>query len=220
MPPVPMPPPPRVEPQGVAWSVVPLLTLGFGAPFSFVYAGNKARSWNLAAAGAGYGVAYLADFSALLASSSGSANVLGSLLLLVLWVTTSIHAFVARPAIYPRRTPSDRLNRHAVEMAKYRRMLRDEARRLLAEDPALAHELRIGRPDLPRTYDDGGLIDVNHVPAPTLGLLPGLTDEYVQKVIRVREETGTFVSVEELAVNADLPPDLLHRMAEYTIFLP
>src|SRR5882757_1100258 len=52
MPPVPMPPPPAVEPQGVVWSVVPLLTLGFGAPFSFGYAANKSRSWKLAAAGA------------------------------------------------------------------------------------------------------------------------------------------------------------------------
>jgi DNA uptake protein ComE-like DNA-binding protein len=165
-------------------------------------------------------VAYLANFFTLLASSSGAGVALGILLFLVLWVTSSIHAFVVRPAVFPRRTPRDRLNQHAVEVAKYRRMLRDEARRLLAEDPALAHELRIGRPDLPRAYDDGGLIDVNHAPAPTLGLLPGMTDELVQKVVRVREETGTFVSVEELAVDADLPPDLIHRMAEYTIFLP
>jgi DNA uptake protein ComE-like DNA-binding protein len=219
MPPVPMPPPPAVEPQGVVWSVVPLLTLGFGAPFSFVYAANKSRSWKLAAAGAGYGVAYLANFFTL-ASSSGVGVALGILLFLVLWVSSSIHAFVVRPTVFPRRTPRDRLNQHAVEVAKYRRMLRDEARRLLTEDPALAHELRIGRPDLPRAYDDGGLIDVNHAPAPTLGLLPGMTDELVQKVVRVREETGTFVSVEELAVDADLPPDLIHRMAEYTIFLP
>jgi DNA uptake protein ComE-like DNA-binding protein len=220
MPPVPMRPPPMVEPQGLVWSVVPLLTMGLGAPFSFVYAANKARSWRLAAAGAGYGVAYLADFSTLLTSSSKSAVVLGLLLFLALWVTASIHAFVVRPTVFPRRTPRDRLNQQAVDVAKYRRMLRDEARRLLAEDPALAHELRIGRPDLPRAYDDGGLIDVNHVPAPTLGLLPGMTEELVQKVIRVREETGTFVSVEELAVDADLPPELIHRMAEYTIFLP
>jgi DNA uptake protein ComE-like DNA-binding protein len=215
-----MPPPPTVEPQGVVWSVVPLLTLGFGAPFSFVYAGNKTRSWKIAAAGAGYGVAYLTDFSTLLTGSSGSGIALGLILLLVLWITSSVHAFVARPAIFPRRTPRDRLNQYAVEVAKYRRLLRDQARLLLAEDPALAHELCIGRPDLPRTYDDGGLIDVNHVPAPTLGLLPGMNDEFVQKVIRAREATGTFVSVEELGVDADLPPDVVHRMAEYAIFLP
>jgi DNA uptake protein ComE-like DNA-binding protein len=208
------------EARGVLWSVVPLLTLGFGAPFSFVYAANRTRSWKLAMAGTGYGVVYLGDVFALVASSSGGVIALGIVLFLVLWVTSSIHAFVVRPTVFPRRTQRDRLNEHAVEVAQYRRMLRDEARRLLAEDSALAHELRIGRPDLPRAYDDGGLIDVNHAPAPTLGLLPGMTDELVRKVVRVREQTGTFVSVEELAVDADLPPDLIHRMAEYTIFLP
>jgi hypothetical protein len=37
----------------------------------------------------------------------------------------------------------------------------------------MAWELRIGRPDLPRVYDDGGLIDVNHVPPQVLATLPG-----------------------------------------------
>ena len=34
--------------------------------------------------------------------------------------------------------------------------------------PALAGELRIGRPDLPREYDDGSLVDVNRVPGAVL----------------------------------------------------
>jgi hypothetical protein len=41
----------------------------------------------------------------------------------------------------------------------------------------LAAELRIGRPDLPRHFDDGGLIDVNTVPAQVLSRLPGLRPE-------------------------------------------
>ena len=46
--------------------------------------------------------------------------------------------------------------------------LRREARRLQQDNPVLAQELKIGRPDLPRGYDDGGLVDVNHVPAAIL----------------------------------------------------
>ena len=38
----------------------------------------------------------------------------------------------------------------------------------------LAQELKIGRPDLPRDYDDGGLVDVNHVPAAILAARLGL----------------------------------------------
>jgi hypothetical protein len=45
---------------------------------------------------------------------------------------------------------------------------------LLGRDPAVAAELRIGRPDLPRNFDDGGLIDVNTVPAQVLSRLLGL----------------------------------------------
>ena len=49
------------------------------------------------------------------------------------------------------------------------------ARRLQQDNPVLAQELKIGRPDLPRGYDDGGLVDVNHVPAAILASHLGLT---------------------------------------------
>jgi hypothetical protein len=37
-----------------------------------------------------------------------------------------------------------------------------------APGPVLARELRIGRPDVPRQFDDGGLVDLNHAPVPVL----------------------------------------------------
>jgi hypothetical protein len=48
------------------------------------------------------------------------------------------------------------------------RARRNDARELAAADPLMARELRIGRPDLPRTYDDGGLVDLNSAPAPVI----------------------------------------------------
>jgi DNA uptake protein ComE-like DNA-binding protein len=213
MPALPPPRPPAVDPQGVAWSAVPIVTLGMGSPFSFVYAANRHRSAKFAAAGVGYGAGYVAVFTTALPVP------LAIVLFMTLWVTSSVHALVVRRELYPRRTPRDRMNQHAIEVAQYRRSLREAARRLLAEDPALAAELLIGRPDLPRGYDDGGLIDVNHVPAPTLRLLPGIEDELAEKIVRIRTEQGTFVSVEELGVDADLSPDLVQRIAEYTIFI-
>jgi hypothetical protein len=45
----------------------------------------------------------------------------------------------------------------AITAALAARSRRDEARRLAEADPLLARELRIGRPDLPRPYDYGGL---------------------------------------------------------------
>jgi DNA uptake protein ComE-like DNA-binding protein len=216
---MPIPPPPPAEPDGTGWAVIPLLTFGLGAPFSFLWAATRTRDWRAPAAGVAYGTAYLTIFFGLFGSGSAASSIaLGMMLMLTLWVTTSVHAFTVKRQIYPRKSPRERANDHAIEVARYRRQLREQARALLAEDPGLATELCIGRPDLPRAYDDGGLIDVNHVPAPTLALLPGMTDEIVQRVIRMRTEQGGFVSAEELGIDADLSPDLVQRLSEYAIF--
>jgi DNA uptake protein ComE-like DNA-binding protein len=229
MPPVPphrppvIPPyrPPMVPPNGshgLLWAFIPFLTLGFGTPYSFLYAAVKQRSWRLGATSAAYwgGSAMV---MALMSPGDGILATLGAALMTILWITGTVHAFTVRPSVFPRTNPRDRLNQHAIDVAKHRRALREQSRALIAEDPVLAVELRIGRPDLPRAYDDGGLVDVNHVPGPTLGLLPGMTEELAERVLRVRKEQGGFVSVEELAVDADLPPDLVQGMAEYAIFL-
>ena len=126
----------------------------------------------------------------------------------------------ARPKLYPPVNPREHLNQQIVEVAKHRRQLREAARKMVADDPGLAHELRIGRPDLmPRAFDDGGLIDVNHAPPQVLSLLPGLTYEMVDRIMRVRDHAGGFISVEELALHADLPPDIVAGIGEYAIFI-
>ncbi|MEW2355288.1 helix-hairpin-helix domain-containing protein [Spirillospora sp. NPDC029432] len=217
MPPIPPAPPP--EPRGVMWAFVPFISLGFGTPFSFMYAAVRRQSWNLGAAAAGYGAA---TGSAMLMAQSGDAmlGALSAIMFLMLWVAGSVHAFAVRPAVFPKAAPHSQRNEHAIKLAKYRRVLREDARALATEDPALAHELRIGRPDLPRGYDDGGLVDVNHAPPSALAMLPGLTDEHVERIVRRREEQGGFFSAEEMAVDIDLPPALLAQIAEYALFLP
>ena len=101
-----------------------------------------------------------------------------------------------------------------------RRDLRRAAREQASQDLVLARELRIGRPDLPREYDDGGLIDVNHVPWRTLTVLSGVTPEIAEGIASLRERLGPFSSAEELVATADLHPDLLPEIKEYGIFLP
>ncbi|OLT24541.1 hypothetical protein BJF79_45095 [Actinomadura sp. CNU-125] len=140
--------------------------------------------------------------------------------MMLLWIGGTGHALAARSKVFPKEPPRNLANEHAVEVAKFRRTLRDEARALAARDPALARELRIGRPDEPRTYDDGGLVDVNHAPPNIIAALPGMTPELAQRVIERRAETGPFISVEEMVVDADLPPDVLPQLADFAIFLP
>ncbi|MFD0685709.1 helix-hairpin-helix domain-containing protein [Actinomadura fibrosa] len=221
LPPVPPVPPPEATtvPQGILWAFVPFLTFGLGTPFSFLYGAIRRGSWNLGVTAAGYGIA-LTGVMALVQTDSAVLMGLGTMLCLMLWVAGTAHAFAVRSTVFPRESSRNRINQHAIDVAKYRRTLREEARALAAEDPALAHELRIGRPDLPRTYDDGGLVDVNSAPPEVLATLPGMTAELVDRVVARRHEQGAFLSAEEMAVDADVPPDALPRIAEYAIFLP
>jgi DNA uptake protein ComE-like DNA-binding protein len=214
----PIPPPPG-QPNGVLWAILPFLTFGFATPVTFFYAAVKRGSWHYGAAAAGYGIGLVTMLAAL-----NSGNVLlialGTILLLTLWPAGTAHAFAVRRQVYPREVPRSHHNENAVEYAKYRRNLRADARAIVADDPALAHELRIGRPDVPRAYDDGGLVDANHAPAEIIAALPGMTEELAERVVAHRDEHGTFVSVEEMAVDCDLPPAIIPQLAEYTIFLP
>ena len=111
-------------------------------------------------------------------------------------------------------------NAQAVAAATMRRDLRKAARKQAGQDLVLARELRIGRPDLPREYDDGGLIDVNHVPPHVLTALSGITPEMAERIADIRDDVGPFSSAEELVVTVDLHPDLLPEIKEYAIFLP
>jgi hypothetical protein len=203
----------------MGWAAVPLLTAGFGAPGSFMYAAVKHRKPALGGAAALYGIGALGAFGGIV-SGDGAAVPFGLLLFILTWTLSTIHALVLRPKLYPPPNPSDQMNQRVVEMARQRRALREEARKVAQDDPGLARELRIGRPDLlPRPFDDGGLIDVNHVPPEVLSRLPGLTYEMVDRIMQIRTEQGGFVSAEELAVHADLPPSIVAGIAEYALFV-
>ena len=99
-----------------------------------------------------------------------------------------------------------------------RRERRDEARDLLARDPELGAELRIGRPDLPRTFDDGGLVDLNRVPVSVIAELPGFTAELTQRVINARGLRGGFLTADDLVVFAGVPVDVLELCRDRLLF--
>jgi DNA uptake protein ComE-like DNA-binding protein len=75
-----------------------------------------------------------------------------------------------------------------------------EARALLTRNPALAAELRIGRPDLGRQYDDGELVDINHVPAEVIASELGITSPVAEDIVVQRTRVGDFNSVDDLVV--------------------
>lgn len=124
------------------------------------------------------------------------------------------HALVIRRKVFP-----DNALEGAKAEVRRRQEQRARARDLARRHPETAVEMHIGRPDLERVYDDGGLVDLNHAPVSALTLIPGLTPEMAEGIVRVRADVGGFVSPEEVAAMAGLPPSLTPRIAEYGIFL-
>ncbi|MER7004677.1 BTAD domain-containing putative transcriptional regulator [Dactylosporangium sp. NPDC000555] len=83
-----------------------------------------------------------------------------------------------------------------VELAQ--RVRREQARQLVNHHPSIARELRIGRPDLPRTFDDGGLVDINNAPETILGSLHGIGPDEARRIVADRHMRGPLASVDEL----------------------
>lgn len=133
---------------------------------------------------------------------------------------TSAATGLAIPA-HPRRPvalPGDR-NQQALAMLARHKARRAEARKLADADPLSAKQLDIGRRDIPnRQYDDGGLVDINRVPAEVFTYFSGITPEQAAHIVAVRERLGgAFSSVAELMALAELPPDLEPEVMEYAI---
>lgn len=82
---------------------------------------------------------------------------------------------------------------------------RQQARKLADADPLMARELRIGRPDLPRTYDDGGLVELNHAPASAIAEVCGIDPAIADNIVAAREARGGFLTVDDVFTAADIP---------------
>lgn len=99
-----------------------------------------------------------------------------------------------------------------------RRRLREQYRLLANDDPSLARSIGVGRPDLPRNLDDGGLLDLNSIPADRLGPLAGLSSDEADRVAGARQQLGRFTSVDEVAVYAELPDAAVTLLRERALF--
>ncbi|MDL4771266.1 MULTISPECIES: ComEA family DNA-binding protein [Thermomonosporaceae] len=208
--------PPGRAAMSVTWAALPFLTLGYATPFTFLAAALWRRSAHLLVSS----VAYVGLFALLLTllgrdGAQGAAGVVAFLLAVV----GCGHAFLIRRRVFDPHGLSGLGNEAVIERVRRQRLLREKARRLAADDPGLARELRIGRPDLRRQYNDGGLVDVNHAPAEALTLLPGITPALAVQIERVRAETGGFMSAEEMSAMAGLPPGITGDLADYAVFI-
>ncbi|WP_210649194.1 helix-hairpin-helix domain-containing protein [Nocardioides sp. SYSU D00065] len=115
------------------------------------------------------------------------------------WPPKGSYVPVARPVPAPYDP-----NSSAVASVQGARLKREEARAIASRDPAMARDLRIGRPDLPRQYDDGGLVDVNSAPVEVLRESLGLTADQAAKLVEARHQLSRFEHPEDLVNFAGL----------------
>jgi hypothetical protein len=129
------------------------------------------------------------------------------------WLMVPWQACAGARGSAPARPPAPDPARLAARVLAYRRW---EARTMLARDPVLAAELRVGRPDLPRVYNDGGLVDVNHVPAVTLMSELALSPAAAEAVVAERNRLGGFAGADELLLSCAALTPLRDRL----VFVP
>lgn len=95
----------------------------------------------------------------------------------------------------------------------------DRALKLARENPRLALEAGVGRPDLPGAYD-GGLVDLNHAPPEVIACLPNFDDDLAHRVIAARERVDGFTSLEDFGILLDLSGAQVEHLRDHVVFLP
>lgn len=100
------------------------------------------------------------------------------------------------------------------------RARREEARRLAATDPQMARELRIGRPDLPRAYDDGGLVDLNSAPPQAIADTCGIPADVAAGIAGFRSTGIAFSTVDDVLSCVEVPYPLWDRIRDRAVVIP
>ncbi|WP_189195376.1 AfsR/SARP family transcriptional regulator [Micromonospora fulviviridis] len=181
------------------------------------------RSWRLALAGLGYFLLVLSVFVLAVNSPENEEISDGEALYLIVvmgtcWLLGTAHVVLLNPTLWAAVGGLFWTGRQRTD--EQRRLRREQARYLLHHYPAARVDLRIGRPDLLRSYDDGGLVDVNGVPDPVLATLPGLTADQRRQLAVDRWLRGPYGSLEELAARCHLPPAAAEQLRDVLLFLP
>ncbi len=187
------------------WFLLPLLTLGM-ATFAVVgYAGSRLHSrWHRAAA-VGYFLLFTGYFVGAQFADPGQSGVVDAIIVsqfLINWLVGSAHTCWLEAQLKSRKSSAERTSSEdpTVLAAQQRLARRQRARALLTNNPALAAELLIGRPDLGGHYDDGGLVDINHVPAEVIAQELRIPLPVAVEIVEQRSRIGGFQSTDDLVV--------------------
>jgi hypothetical protein len=199
--------------------------LSFVPPIVIAAKLKQPRPWQLAGA---LTVAWLLSVAFMSSQPEGADNIWtnsGALLYLAAWIGGVVFGLVMGPKLdwSPRMSsvvaPSYDPNPAAIAGVQAARRKREEAREMARRDPQMARDLRIGRPDLPRRYDDGGLVDMNSVPEETMTRWLGLSVAQSAQVVEARQQLSRFEHVEDLVNLASLEPSTYDQVKDRIILL-
>ncbi|MFG3341638.1 ComEA family DNA-binding protein [Glycomyces sp. NPDC048151] len=217
----------------VGWALLPLIP-ALGAPIACAVAAGRRPSARTIVPLVLYPAAFVGFIAFILPfpveATPGWADAGGLVSLLASTVGASAHLFAIRRYVWAPWEPRPRSPRPpkqtqagddwvapALDRAA---RLRQDARRLAEGDPALAKRSGVGRPELPRQIDDGGLVDVNHAPVEVLRELPGF-NEATARLVRERvERLGPFQNIDEVIVEIDIAPGFERHLREYALLMP
>jgi DNA uptake protein ComE-like DNA-binding protein len=132
------------------------------------------------------------------------------------WVGAIATTLAIRPSYLEQAGSSFLRSREAAEQ---RLAERREAQKLARENPALAQELGVGRPDRPGAQA-AGLVDVNNAPAEAIATLPGIDAELAQRIVATREQVDGFSSLADFGGVVDLDGNAVERLRDRVVFLP
>ncbi|MCD0442525.1 helix-hairpin-helix domain-containing protein [Glycomyces sp. A-F 0318] len=214
------------------WALLPVLVPGAGAPLAFGVAAGRRPSPVTVAPLVAYTAAFLGFFALILPFDVGetpewalwsafavlAASTFGAAVHLL---AIRGHVWAPREAPRPQAParPSGEPDWVAPTLDRASR-LREDARRLAEGDPALAKRSGVGRPDLPRKLDDGGLVDLNHAPVEALRDLPGFNEATARQVRERVERLGPFQHLDEVILEVGVVPGFERHLREYALLLP
>ncbi|TQJ25273.1 DNA-binding SARP family transcriptional activator [Micromonospora sp. A202] len=206
----------------VAGTLLPLLSFGTGTWLVMLAYAVRRRSRRLGLAAVGYLLTavllvFMIATDDLEKEDSAAEAFLGLGVLCLCWLVGALHVLLLNRWVWGRVTGRPQA---AQACDEERRVRREQARNLLHRYPSARLEFAIGRPDLPRGFDDGGLVDINAVPDHVLATLPGLTDAQRRQVAMDRWVRGPYASMEELAARCALPLAVVDGLRGVLLFLP
>lgn len=200
--------------EGGWYLFVVVLTLGIGSPIPFAHAAVRLRRplatvWPFL-----YAAVVVALMTLVPRGEDGDNSALGGLIIGLI-VVAFCHLLWVKRQVWPQAgdsAPAD----PAMAAALGAREKRAEARRIVAEDPALARDLKIGRPDLGQSFDDGGLVDLGAAPAATIAQVCSIELALAEQIVHTRE-ARPFDTVDDAFTWADIPYALWERIRERAV---